>query len=453
VGRLFWKFFVIFSAALLVVAVAVGATVWLHRPQPEPRFANLAGGPQADLALDVAATALEAGGPDLLRELLRGIQEQRRAQVYVVDEHGLELLGRPVPVAPLDQATSAAREGQQRVAREVVSGGRKYLLFVPREQQRLLPPPPLRGLSPYALIAFGALASLACSALLAWYLAKPIRNLRWALAAVSAGNLDTRVAARMGRRRDEIADLGRDFDHMAQQLQSLVAAQRRLLHDVSHELRSPIARLQAAVGLARQQPEHLDEWLTRIEREGTRLDALVGELLTLSRLEAGIGAQRDDYVDLHDLVGEIADDAQFEAAASGGRVSFTGAGEVIVRARAELLRRAVENVIRNAVKYAPAGSAVDVELAVPDHSRRARLAVSDRGPGIPDGDLAAVFEPFFRSAATELHSAESRSGYGLGLAIARRAVEAHGGSIRAVNREGGGLRVEIELPIAPLAAA
>ena len=447
-GRLFWKFFVIFSAALLVVAIAVGATVWLHRPQPEPRYASLAGGPQADLALDVAATALEAGGPDLLRELLRKIQEQRRAQVYVVDERGMELLGRTVPAAPLEQATTAAQGGQQRVAREVVSGDRKYLLFVPREQMRLLPPPPLRGLSPYALVAFGVLASLACSALLAWYLAKPIKNLRWALAAVSAGNLDTRIGPRMGRRRDEIADLGRDFDHMAQQLQSLVGAQRRLLHDVSHELRSPIARLEAAVGLARQQPEHLDDWLARIEREGARLDALVGELLTLSRLESGIGVQADDYVDLHDLVGEIADDAQFEAAASGRRVAFTSAGEIIVRARAELLRRAVENVIRNAVKYAPAGTVVDVELAAPDHSRRARLTVSDRGPGIPDSDLGAVFEPFFRGAGTD-----SRSGYGLGLAIARRAVEAHGGSIRAVNREGGGLRVAIELPADGLAPA
>lgn len=445
-GRLFWKFFFIFAAALLVVASAVGATVWLHRPQPEPRFANLAGGPQADLVLDVAAAALETGGPGVTRDLLRGIQEQRRAQVYVVDAQGTELLGRPVPAVPLQQAASAAREGQQRIAREVVSGGRKYLLFVPREQQ-MRPPPPLRGLSPFALVAFGALASLACSALLAWYLAKPIKNLRWALAAVSAGNLDTRVAERMGRRRDEIADLGRDFDHMAQQLQSLVGAQRRLLHDVSHELRSPLARLQAAVGLARQQPEHLDDWLTRIEREGARLDSLVGEVLTLSRLEAGLGTQSTDYVDLHDLVGEIADDAGFEAAASGRRVAFTGCGEVIVRARAELLRRAVENVIRNAVKYAPAGSAVDVQLDAPDQSPRARLVVSDRGPGIPDGDLAAVFEPFFRGAG-----ADSRSGYGLGLAIARRAVEAHGGSIRAINREGGGLEVEIELPTGVLAA-
>jgi two-component system OmpR family sensor kinase len=447
-GRLFWKFFFVFSAALLVVAVAVGATVWLLRPPQELRFSNLAGGPQADLVLDVAATVLETGGPEVLRELLRGIQEQRRRQVYVVDDQGLELLGRRVPAVPLEQATSAAQQGQQRVAREVMSGGRKYLLFVPRDQPLLRPPPPLRGLSPPVLIAFGILASLVCSALLAWYLAKPIGNLRWALAGISAGKLDTRVAPRMGRRRDEIADLGRDFDHMAQQLQNLVGAQRRLLHDVSHELRSPLARLQAAVGLARQQPEKLDDWLTRIEREGTRLDALVGELLTLSRLEAGIGTQQDDYVDLHDLVSEVSDDARFEAAASGRRVAFAGSGEIIIRARAELLRRAVENVIRNAVKYAPAGTAVDVELDRADQSRHARLIVSDRGPGIPESDLTAVFEPFFRSAG-----ADSRSGYGLGLAIARRAVEAHGGSIRAINREGGGLRVEIELPAGVLEAA
>ena len=393
-GRLFWKFFFVFSAALLVVAVGVGATVWLHRPAQEPRFANLAGGPQADLVLDVASTVLETSGPEVLRDLLRGIQEQRRAQVYVVDDRGTELLGRPVPATPLEQATSAALQGQQRVAREVVSGGRKYLLFVPRDQPPRLPRPPLRELSPPVLIALWILASLTCSALLAWYLAKPIRNLRWALAGISAGKLDTRVAPRMGRRRDEIADLGRDFDHMAQQLQNLVGAQRRLLHDVSHELRSPLARLQAAVGLARQQPDKLEDWLTRIEREGARLDALVGELLTLSRLEAGIGAQPNDYVDLHDLVSEIADDARFEAAASGRRVTFAGSGELIVRARTELLRRAIENVIRNAVQYAPAGTAVDVELgqAGPTSLRAARRIGSRAGHTgqRPGGGVRAV---------------------------------------------------------------
>lgn len=443
-GRLFWKLFVAFSIALLIVAIGVGAIVWLHRPPQDVRFSDLAGGPQADLALDAAASALSAGGSEVLRELLRRMQEQRRLRVYAVDEHGADLLGRAIPAASLEQAGTASRQGEQRLAREVNSGTGKYLLFVPRDFTLPRPPPPLplRELTAPVLITLAVLATFACSALLAWYLAQPIKHLRWAFASVAAGRLDTRVSPRMGGRRDEIADLGQDFDHMAQQLQNLVGAQRRLLHDVSHELRSPVARLQAAVGLARQQPEKLDEWLSRMEREAARLDALVGELLTLSRLEAGIGAPADDYVDLHELIQEIVGDAGFETAESGHRVSFAGANEIVIRARTELLRRAIENVVLNAVKYAPAGTPIDVALERSAPPGFARISVSDRGPGIPEGDLAAVFEPFFRGAG-----ANSRAGYGLGLAIARRAVEAHGGSIRAFNRDGGGLRVEIGLPI------
>src|SRR5207249_6291638 len=163
-----------------------------------------------------------------------------------------------------------------------------YVLFVtrppgPRPGPRPGPPPPI---APWEFIVIGIVTSLVFSALLAWYLTRPIRNLRWAFDAAAAGRLETRVSPLMGRRRDEIADLGRDFDRMAQQLQNLVSAQRRLLHDVSHELRSPLARLQAAIGLARQQPAKLDTSLERIEREAMRLDSMVGEVLALARLES-----------------------------------------------------------------------------------------------------------------------------------------------------------------------
>ncbi len=245
----------------------------------------------------------------------------------------------------------------------------------------------------------------------------------------------------MGRRRDEIADLGRDFDRMAQQLQILVGSQRRLLHDVSHELRSPLARLQAAIGLARQQPEKLDASLDRIERESGRLDELVGELLTLSRLEAGMSGAMDEEVDLVGLVAGIADDAQFEAEASGRHVRFCGDGEFVVKARAELLHRALDNVIRNAVKYTRKGTEVEVEVERRTAPDCLIVTVADRGPGVPESDLQTVFEPFFRS-----DSSVATAGFGLGLAIARRAIEMHGGTIRVMNREGGGLCVAIVLP-------
>jgi two-component system OmpR family sensor kinase len=296
-------------------------------------------------------------------------------------------------------------------------------------------------LAPVELIVIGIATSLAFSVLLAWYLTRPIRNLRWAFDAAAAGKLETRVSPRMGRRRDEIADLGRDFDRMALQLQKLVSAQRRLLHDVSHELRSPLARLQAAIGLARQNPAKLDASLERIEREASRLDHMVGEVLTLARLESGTAARPKERVDLGYLTANIAEDARFEAEAAGRKLDFTVEGDAIVMGDADLLHRAIENVVRNAVKFTREGTTIDVKLRTTKSS--AILTVSDAGPGITTAELTKVFDPFYRGEA-----ANGAPGFGLGLAIAHRAIDAHGGAIRAANAPGGGLQVEIELPLA-----
>lgn len=440
-GRLFWKFFFAFWLALLVAGAGVGAAVWLHQRTLDERGQELASGPRATFLVNATAATLRHGGIAALQGLLEEWRDRGRggAHVYVVDDADRELLGRPVPAEALAQARRLAREdSEQRIARLERADQHQYLFFVPAESKSSphgAPPSPLLPIS------IGILASLGFSALLAWYLAKPIRHLRGAFDAAAVGKLDTRIGPRMGQRRDEIADLGRDFDRMAQQLQILVGSQRRLLHDVSHELRSPLARLQAAIGLARQQPQKLDASLDRIERESGRLDELVGELLTLSRLEAGMSGAADEEVDLVELVASIADDARFEAEASGRQVQFSGEGAAIVKVRAELLHRAFENVIRNAVKYTRENTTVEVKIerrAAPD---RLIVTVADRGPGIPESDLQAVFEPFFRG-----ETGVATAGFGLGLAIARRAIEAHGGSIRALNRPGGGLRVEITLP-------
>jgi two-component system OmpR family sensor kinase len=376
-----------------------------------------------------------------LRDWMRESQRTRGPSLFAVDSEGRDLLDRPVPAAALSRARELAAVRGTRAAREVAApGGERYLLFVPlegepRRGRRPGPPPPT-----WLLVLIGAGASLAASALLAWYLSRPIRSLRWAFRSAAQGRLDTRVRPLMKGRRDEIADLGDDFDQMAQQLQKLVGAQRRLLHDVSHELRSPLARLQAAIGLVRQSPERLEASLERIEREVARLDELVGELLTLARLETGAAGSAAQTVDFADLVADIAEDARFEAEAAKRRLSLRAETPVAVRGSAELLHRAVENVVRNAVKYTAEGSSVEVELSA--RGGRALLVVADRGPGIAPEELERVFEPFYRAAS------DTAKGFGLGLAIAQRAVASHGGVIRAQNREGGGLRLEIELPLA-----
>lgn len=302
------------------------------------------------------------------------------------------------------------------------------------------PPPPMRPHRwhhrppPMMPLVLGALGGLLCAAFLAWYFAKPLRSLRRAVAAVAGGDLAARVGDSIGGRRDELADLGRDFDHMAGRLQDLVDSQRRLLHDVSHELRSPLARLRASVDLMRQQPERTAEFIDRVDRESVRMDRLLGELLTLARVDAGTAGALDGEVDLTEVVAGIAEDAEVEAEARGCTLATQLPGSLVVRGSAELLHRAIENVVRNAIRHSPPGGAVSVNVSAGGQPLQACVIVDDAGPGVAEADLARIFEPFVRLAGT------AGEGHGLGLAIAERVLRAHGGRIRAENRSPG-LRV------------
>ncbi len=441
-GRLFWKFLVAFWLALLLVGVGVGLFTRWQAEQARERYEQSERGMHGRVVMQAMATTLQFGGVDALRERLAERRRPRHLVIHVVDEAGHDLLGRPVDPGELRRARALARDGGEDAPARLVMApdGRRYLLFVAADSRpgRGRPPRP-EPLPAWVPLTFGLFASLMFSALLAWYLTRPVRHLRQAFAALADGRLDTRVGSRMGGRRDEIADLGRDFDAMAERLQQLVDAQRRLLHDVSHELRSPLARMQAAIGLAEQDASRMPAVLERVEREAARLDELVGGLLTLSRLRAGAEDAPESEVDLIDLAAAVVDDARFEARAGGRDVILTGEGELRLRGRAALLRRALENVVRNAVRYSAPGSAVTV--AVTAAHGAAILTVSDRGPGVPEAELDHLFEPFHRVGN------DPTPGFGLGLAIARRAVELHGGRIVARNRDGGGLEVEITLPL------
>ncbi len=302
-------------------------------------------------------------------------------------------------------------------------------------------PPPRRGPFPLEPLIATFFVSLICAVLLARYFSRPIRNLRDAFEAAASGNLQARIGDSMGKRRDELADLGHDFDRMAERLDSLITAQRRLLHDVSHELRSPLARLQAAIGLVRQSPDKLEATVDRIERESGRIDHLVGELLTLSRLEAGVMGAMDEEIPLGDLLVDIVEDARFEAETRQQAVVFESACEVMLRGQPELLHRAVENVVRNALKHTPSGKRIGVICRL--DGATLRLSVLDEGPGVAESELDGIFDPFFRGSG-----AQGTDGHGLGLAIARRVIQAHGGAIMASNRPEGGLCVEMTLPLA-----
>ncbi|MCQ8182510.1 ATP-binding protein [Methylomonas sp. SURF-1] len=476
-GRLFWKFFFAFWLAWLTAGIGVGTIFWLRESQQQAERADQPNGINVRhiaSMVSVAASLLPRSGVAGLRDFIHALRQERFPPIYAVDEQDRELLGREVSAEILQQARTLYAEGKYPDAIRMVSAddGRRYLLFVPSPEngfadnlrmalppnppellglagpgQRPPPdrdnrrPPPRTPASPIAPLLAGSVASLVFSALLAWYFAKPIRNLRNAFQAVAQGRLDTRIGLGMGRRRDELSDLGRDFDHMAKQIGNLVGAQQHLLHDVSHELRSPLARIQAAIGLAQQQPEKLPNTLERIERESQRISDLVGELLMLSRLEAGVDKRSFESVNIADLLADIVEDVGFEAQRNGILLDYAGIGDARGYCLPELLHRAVENILRNAVQHCRRDGRVSLTADFERNNARLRICVDDMGPGVPDRDLAAIFQPFFRSGKP----AKAQS-TGLGLTIAQRAIEAHGGRIGAENRDSGGLRVTIDIP-------
>ena len=272
------------------------------------------------------------------------------------------------------------------------------------------------------------------------YLTAPLNKLSGAAAKIAEGRLDTRVDPSLKKRWDEIAGLARNFDLMAERIEALITGQRRLLGDVSHELRSPLSRLIVALGLVKQGPaEEAAENLERIGLEARRLDTLIGQLLALSRIDSGVDRGIPARFDLTNLVHEVASDGDFEARARNRRVVVQRADACTVNGFEEMLRSAVENVVRNSIRYTAEGTAVEISLQ--ESGPRALLQVRDYGPGVPEDMLSEIFLPF-RRVAGSIHE-----GAGLGLAIAERAVQVHRGTIRARNVAKGGLLVEIELPV------
>ena len=279
---------------------------------------------------------------------------------------------------------------------------------------------------------------------------RPVVRLRKAALQLAQGDLSTRVPEAAPRHRffkgDEFDALVRRFNHMAERLESLVNAQKLLLRDVSHELRSPLARLSVAMELSREDADAtMNAHLDRIERETERLNQLIGQLLTLSSMEAAESVGKFERVSLKLLLEEMTPDATYEAQQRNAKVGLQAECECVVEGRRELLYRAIENVVRNAIHYTSAGTQVEIRLRQDAQQNMAVVEVSDRGPGIPEGELAAIFRPFYRVDAAR---SPETGGFGVGLAIAERAVKLHNGRIKATHRDGGGTTIAISFPLA-----
>jgi two-component system, OmpR family, sensor kinase len=293
----------------------------------------------------------------------------------------------------------------------------------------------------YRLLAIVIVTGLV-AVLLARYLARPISRLRRATQLMAEGDLSARVG-QLRHADSETRALGRDLDRMAERIQTSLESERRLRRDISHELRSPLTRLNIALELIRRQSAaELAPAFDRIERDTQRLDTMIRELLTLNRLESE-GIRHRESIDLVALVRQIADDVSVEAEPRGGCVRANADDSFVVLGNAELLHRAIENVLRNAVRFTEADTDVEVELQ--RRGDNVLLSVRDRGPGVPESALPHIFEPFYRVADDR---ARNSGGAGLGLAITEQAVTLHGGRVQARNHPERGLVVEIELPLA-----
>ena len=400
-----------------------------------------------------AVQAYEQGGPNALHSYLSETRESRKICAYLLDAQGHELSGQDLP-----RWAQSVAKGIRPVPREFwvrftpspfrrqtfrSSSGRQYLLVA------MLPSGPFgpNGI-PGLGILIGVVSSGIVCYLLALYLTSPIGRLREATRRLAEGDLTARAGSGGGLRRgDELAGLVRDFDAMAERLEQSVNAQSRLLHDISHELRSPLARLNVALALARQRTgPAAQSTLDRIELEAERLNVLIGDLLTIARLENGKDLSREAPVHLADLVEGITQDADFEAQSRKCHVVTRIEQNCVVLGHPNLLHSAIENVVRNAVRYTAEGTTVEVRLSCSNSaSPEAVIQVSDSGPGVPEDSLDKLFRPFYR-----IDDARGRGtgGVGLGLAIAERAVRLHNGSVKAANRREGGLMIEIRIPSA-----
>ena len=423
--RRLWLSYLVVIALTLAAAAAIGFGVALKRSQSVNELTP-------GLFAQPARAALTAGGTE---GLLRWIVEERHLhpelQLYFVDQSGRELMSREVRGHKLPGVGG----NFEPIVTE--PNGAAYRMIVRRTQtftvtlgDFLLAPEVLIGL---ILVISG----LGC-ALLARVLTRPIEQLRSGVRTITAGDIQTRLAPALLRRGDELGSLARDFEKMIESLEAMIASKEALLRDVSHELRSPLTRLRLAASLAKPVGIAGSEGeFEVIEREVERIDRMVGEILRYSRLSDGGPPIGSEAVDLAELLEEVVGDAQIEASEAQKSLQVVTSCSATVQGDIGLLRSAIENVLRNAIRFAPKNGRIELGMAL--MGEVARIEVIDDGPGIPDRHIERIFMPFFRG--------EGSAGTGLGLAIARRAVLLHGGDIRAANRLGSGLRVEIDLPL------
>ena len=442
-GSLFWKIFLSFWLAMLALTTAVAWSSYQLRDiennvmsKAYSRFAENTRG---------AVETLQRQGVNGLKVWLDKPDHCKSMTLYLLSFDGRQLIGDPIPARILQLAQGNFMDPFHRQPQWLFTdiirppGEMPYRLIT-----TFVRPHPLEMLFTPARLSIALMISGLVCFFLARHITKPISRLRHATQKLSQGNLTVRVGAELGRRHDELANLARDFDAMAEQLQGLLSSQHQLIRDISHELRSPLTRLQVALELAHQHSGGaVENELKRIENEAERLNELIGQVLALARMESGTRELHKRPVKLQQLIEQIVDDARYEAQSHERQINIVAATPCTLPADEALLHSAIENIVRNALKYTAANTAV--ELTLEKHDRSCLVRIRDHGPGVPEDQLGNIFKPFVR--VSEARDRDS-GGHGLGLAIAERAIRLHEGKISASNAKDGGLVIDVSLPLA-----
>ena len=453
VHRLFVKIFSWFWVTALVIIgiIFIGRRVMDLRPiDPSSMYPSL-----ASMVATDAARAYESGGPAGFTRFANGLAGGHTSQLFLLDENNKDVLSRAISRDALrlakeggkDQLVVTQSSLYERVAayKFVSTSGRPYTLVLYQHSAV----PNLTGVLLTAGIPFlfGLLVVVTILCFwLAYHIAAPIHGIQSAARRVAQGDLSARVPHAVSLRRDELAALAVDFDSMVERIETLIRTQKKLLNSVSHELRSPLARLNVCLAMIRKNmPEEAVDICERMERDVARIDTLMGQLLTLSRLEAGLSSGERENVNFTLLVQEVAADGDFEAQSLGKSVSLEASSSIVLeRADSLALRSACENIVRNAIHFTRPGTEVKVALGIEDPATSAEvlLTVRDEGPGVPKDALQNIFSPFFRINGL----ARQSQGNGLGLAIALEAIRLHHGTIVASNLVPTGLEISVRLP-------
>lgn len=435
---LFWKLFLTMWLSIVGFSAAIG---WLNDSLARKQWAE-----QPDDSFERglfrigqrAQQALQMDGRKGLRDELLNVPRMSRSFIYITDDDGKEVLGRDEALERLVDRDAAMDESDFQG-----TDGKAYTMFVVNRK----PPSTILAPGPEGTalrLAAAALISALISYFLARSLATPLDELRKASRQIAAGELSTRVRHTMPDRQDEIGQLAVDFDAMASRLQAMQTANQRLLQDVSHELRSPLARMSVALEIARKKgTEHIQSEIDRIGLEADRLETLVNDVLGLLRETSETTGKLDEDFDLSELLTDLVGVVNYEVPEGKPGIAWAPRNACPYHGDRELLWRATENLLRNALRHTDPERGVMLGLERDGRKSRVQVTVRDYGPGVPEAELGKIFEPFYRVQESRDRGS---GGHGLGLSIAATAVRRHGGEISAFNADDGGLVVRISLP-------